>query len=184
MDYSNFFTNERINTGVDLMLHGVILFLFLTVFFLLYVSKLSRKTINNELENMIKSGVNNAFESLPKDQNDKLKAEIKTFPFDVLKKNYTGLDGYEVINNSWLTELLIVTNIFLFVIFNFMVFILKNVCNIDIHMTEIIKINVLTFLLIGGVEFAFFKFVASDYAPTSPSLMITSIMNDIKNYLT
>jgi len=49
MNSIEFSSNSSINTGVDLLLHGVILFVFLSTFFLLYVSKLSKQTLSNEL---------------------------------------------------------------------------------------------------------------------------------------
>jgi len=173
---------NKINIIADMGVHALILFTLLTCFFLLYVIKLTKHEMTKELINMIDTSIpkilNEGKGMLDKD----ILNSIKQIPFQKIKINYNKPDKYQDLNNSWLTETMILTNISLFIIITGTIMIMTLVCGSSIPIGEIIKINILTFIFIAVVEYLFFTRVALHYVPAPPSLMITSIIDDLKKY--
>ncbi len=175
---------EKINITTDLGIHALILFALLTTFFLLYVSKLTKSELNNQLSDLINNNIQNELteyknkfgikELLPKNTIDPI--------LNKLKLSYNKPDNYQDLNNNWVKETLILSNLFLLILIVGFVLILSYTCNLKINIKEILKINILTIIGIGIVEYLFFTRVALNYVPTKPSLMVSTIFDNLKNY--
>ncbi len=173
---------NKINIGIDMGVHALILFTILTSFFLLYITKLTRKEISNQVGNLIEDSVPKIIQNGKKELGPDFIAILKEIPYEKLKKEYSGPDEYQELNNSWLKEIIILTNIGLFILVTGTIMILSFLCNSNINIVEILKLNLITFTFVGMVEYLFFTNVALKFVPTPPSLMLTSIIDNLRNY--
>ncbi len=173
---------HKLNLTVDLAVHGLILFSFLTTFFLMYISKIEKTAMSTQLNGFINSGIKETIADARKKHGPVVDSALNMIPYNSLNANYNMPDPYTQINNSWLTETLILTNSFIFIFVVGMVLLLKKVCGAEIDMFEIMKLNVITFTCVGIIEYLFFTKVALNYVPVLPSSMITTMMGTIKNY--
>ena len=172
----------KINIISDLGLHALILFTFLTSFFLMYVSKLTVNELQNQLSSIIENDFGNLIRDNKKKYGNLINGPLNLIPYKRLKEFYSKQDKFQKMNNSWVTESLIMTNLFLFILVVGSIFLMSYICDININILEIIQINIFTFLGIGIVEYLFFTRVALDYVPTSPSLLFNSIISNTKKY--
>ena len=163
--------------AVDMFLHGFILFMFLTIFFLLYVSKLSTSALQSEIDNAISSG----FQEL-KTQNNTSLSNLP-LPYTQLETYYSAPDEYKELNNKWVQNMLIVVNVALFIMLLLIILIPMFLCDIKINIGGIILSNLVTFICIGLIEYLFFTHIALKYVPTPPSLLTSTILTSLKNYV-
>jgi hypothetical protein len=172
----------KINIISDLGIHALILFTFLTSFFLMYVSKLSVYELREQLSNIIEKDLGNVIRENKHKYQDLLSTPLNVIPYTKLKSYYNKEDSFQSLNNKWLKESLLITNFSLFIIVVGSIFLISNICNIELDVKELLILNTLTFMGIGVVEYLFFTHVALDYVPTPPSLLIDTIINNTKNY--
>jgi hypothetical protein len=172
----------KINIISDLGVHALILFTFLTSFFLLYVSKLSVNELKEQLSNLIENDLGQMIRENKNKHKNLLEGPLNMLPYKKLKEYYSKKDPFQEMNNSWLKESLIITNLSLFIIVIGSIFLISYICSLKVDIMELIQINVLTFLGIGIVEYLFFTRVALNYVPTPPSLLLDTIINNTKNY--
>jgi hypothetical protein len=99
-----------------------------------------------------------------------------------MKNNYNKQSLLQTTNNNWLKRDLLICNMAFFVIVAGAMLLIRKVCSLDLDVKEVLKINAYIFICIAIVEFIFFTEVGLKYIPAPPSLMITSIINDIKQY--
>lgn len=204
----------------NILLHVVILFTILSIFFTKYVCKVSSNIINQEIKNIINDGVkklpveiNNTlvenitlqsssieqFENVEDNSNkseliDKIKQTYdvindlknkeniaKTIPYDYYVDLFSKEDITRQSINDEIFFYIKFTNILLIVfLISFLFYLVNNnLLNID-QIKHICLENILTFILVGIVEFLFFTNVAIKYIPTYPSLMFTSFYEDLK----
>jgi hypothetical protein len=172
----------KINIISDLGVHALILFTFLTSFFLMYVSKLSVEELKGQLNNIIENDLGQMIRENKEKYKELLSQPLNMIPYNKLKTYYSKEDPFQKMNNSWLKESLLITNFGLFIIVIGSIFLISNICTLKIDIMDLIKINVLTFLGIGIVEYLFFTRVALNYVPTPPSLLLDTIIRNTKNY--
>ena len=174
--------SDRLNITVDLAVHGLILFSFLTTFFLMYISKIEKDAMTKELNNAIDNGVKGIITDARQKYGNDVDLALDTIPFNSLLKNYTSPDAFSQANNAWLKEMLLVVNGMIFVMVVGGVMLLKKVCGQEIHVAELLKVNAITFACVGVIEYLFFTRVALNYVPTLPSTMVNTILGTSKKY--
>ncbi len=181
-------SEHNIALTTDLFVHGLILFTFLTAFFLFYVSKLTihalqkqlSRTIDKDLGKVIRENVQNAKNAKNSDP-----MSVFTFdaiPYDKLKKYFSKPDPIQVINNEWLKKMLIAINILLFAFLVIGIILIKMICKIDLDLKEILTLNAVTFIGIGIVEYIFFTNIVLKFIPTEPSLIINTMIETTKKH--
>lgn len=173
---------DKTNLAVDLGIHALILFTILTCFFLMYVSKITKEALNRNLGDLIEKNTESIAKKTKELGGPQIHLLAKTLPFEHIKSAYNKPDKMQMNNNNWLKYSLIITNLSLFIMITGSIMILSYTCNSDIHLEEIIKLNLYTFILVGIIEYLFFTKVALKWIPTPPSLMITTIVNNMKKY--
>jgi hypothetical protein len=173
---------ERLNLISDIGLHAMILFIFLTAFFLLFISKMEVSALEGQLGGLINNDIGNYMQQIKSEYGEDSLKFLNILPFDTLLKNYSTPDPYQVNNNNWLVKSLIITNVLLFVIIIGSIIMLKLVCNYDVNIREIVFLNAITFMFVGGIEYMFFTKVGLKYVPAPPSLMMDTIFGNVKKY--
>lgn len=159
---------------ISILVHVLILFTFLSLFFFFFVSKIEERTFQNEMGDMIDDNMKKI-----------LTPDIKNYLSQytpVLQKVqslYSEPDRYVQENNRWIKISAIFVVVFLLsIITTILIF----QCS-HISMGGIISENIVTFLCIGIVEYWFFTNIAIKWIPTSPSLMIDKMFSSITDNL-
>lgn len=173
-------TNKTI-FGINITLHVTILFAFLSIFFVMYVSKLEQNAINGQLQDQINNAVVNGLQQ--NDKYDTAKHALGLLPLDTLSKLYQGQDPTVTAYNSMLFTIIIVVNVAMLLMVIVTYGIMHYICDQCPPIQHLIMENAVIFACVGIVEYLFFTKIAINYVPTTPSLMINSIFSDLKKYL-
>jgi hypothetical protein len=165
---------------VDLVLHILILFTFLTVFFFVKVSKMTETTLNNELASLVDENMKETLDNLSEEQKEVLKSAIKPLNLQSLMNYYKNPDLVMKVNNNWClaTSVIIIIGIFLLFLSSFVI--LRYVSGKDINILHLIGENVVVFTLIGVVEMLFFYNIGVKYIPVLPSKNIITVIETLK----
>ena len=162
--------NDKIVFGVDIMIHVLILFTIIGVFFMTYTSKLEQKAINGQMEDAISKGL------------DKIKKKTVEGDEQIIanvKRRLSKPNAASTTNNTWLFKSIIQTNVFLLLLSVTTIYLIKYQCNMCFDLTHILLMNVITFSFIGIVEYLFFVNVGLKYIPSKPSTISTTVFDHL-----
>lgn len=176
---SNYITNLSLNVAT----HVLILFLFLSCFFILYVSKIEQNAFETELNTAISANLNNAFNNLNQNQKTQLKTTLKTIPFDGIEKLYKGQSQEIIINNQWLFRVIVVINVAIILCIIAIATSLMYTCDPCLPIKEILMENAIIFAFVGMIEYMFFTRIALNYAPILPSTMTNTFLTSLQSNL-
>lgn len=168
-----------ISLFINCLIHILILFTILTVFFIVYISKLEKKTFQNEIGKVI----NEQFDKMSEKDKNNIKPYLKDYNLNKAKELFSEPDPTMSVNNKWLLNLAytIITCLFLFTI----IFIscLYFSCKMCINIKEILIENIVIFSLVGIIEICFFLYIASQYIPVAPSVLTSTMIERLqKNF--
>jgi Ca2+/Na+ antiporter len=174
---------STIELNLDIAIHVLILFTFLTIFFFTYISKLEKDNLDKLTSDMITNNTKNILDNIQKyskeykynvnwkDINDKANDILS-----IKDKTQINIDN----NNKTLLTTSIIVIVVLFFVITAIVLYIKYVLKININITHILTMNAIIFGLTGLVEFLFFTFVASKYIPVTPDTVSNTILDRIK----
>jgi len=171
--------NLDINFGVNMGVHSLFLFSFLSAFFVFYISKISKNAIEDELENNIQSALGDQLVNLP----DAAKSSLRTLPFNQLKKMYSRPEKAMEVNNTWLFKTILLVNVMLWAMLIFVIILLKTSCRKELNIMHILLENGIAFSFIGLVEYLFFTKIALKFIPVNPSVIPKEFINSLKTSL-
>lgn len=163
---------------MNIGLHIIILFSFLTLFFFFFISKKEKQGVSDE----VKSSVSEATVSIL----DKIHSNEKKYKiFNVdWEKVYKGADQMEqsshnveqfIVNNNRKLKVIsigVIIGCFILLVAFFLYF--RFYRKFKLPYGEIITSNVIAFTFVAGVEYLFFSYIASKYSPIFPSLIVSS----------
>lgn len=177
-----------VSTNADYILnisvHVLILFTFLTIFFFVYVSKLSSDSINNALTHTIRTQMDTMLNKL-----DELDTKIQKYdiPWKDIDKMAIDIsdkaqdDLPEIIaNNKKLKIQSFYMITFLFVVLIGIICYYKFYKKVDINLKYILVENLIFFIFIGIIEALFFIKIASKYIPVTPDFVSTTLLDRLK----
>ena len=187
-----FSTNNELIQGkyfLNIAIHVTILFTILANLFILYISKLSSKLLNNHLISII----NKSFKDTNKELEIYIKANnlnnnnyinnyINNFDYNYYEKLYSKQDITRELVNKQVVNNIIHVNILLIIItilFGITLILTKNINYKDIK--ELILENVISFTIIGIIEYLFFTNIAFKYVPSPPSHIIKNLFTNLQN---
>jgi ABC-type multidrug transport system fused ATPase/permease subunit len=174
---------NSINFSINIAVHVFILFAFLSAFFIFYVSHLAKTTFEDELQSIIKQNMTDSINKLSVAERDYLRGAIQSMPIDTLQRLYSQPSAEVDTFNQWLFKVIIMLNIFMFLIISVAVIMLYTSCDQCVPIKHILIDNAVIFSLIGAVEYLFFTRVAIKYIPVMPSVMITSFFDSLSKQL-
>lgn len=163
--------------SMNVLIHVIILFSFLSMFFFAFVSKVEEKAFKNELGDMIEENLNKVIMN---------NQEVKPYLHDIspsLKKInvlYQDDDRFTLERNILVKFSAIFTVLVLLSIFITIVATLAFGCDRKVSLKHLIIENIIIFILIGMVEYMFFTRIAIKFVPTTPSLMVNTLINTLK----
>lgn len=174
---------STIELNLDIAIHVLILFTFLTIFFFTYISKLEKLNLDNITTGIINTNTNQALDNLNKySKQYKYNIDWKaindkaTQLLSVTDKTQKDIEN----NNNILLRNSIIVICILFLIITGIILYLKYVLRININVSHILIMNLVIFSLTGLIEFLFFTFVASKYIPVTPDTISNTILDRIK----
>jgi len=176
-------TSSNFEFGINVTFHVLILFTFLTVFFLLFISKLAKSSFENQIGDLIDSNFDKAFYNLDESSKRKLYMILDKSQLDKLREKYNQPSDYVKEHNKWITISAIAISVVGVLGLIMILYLIYNSCGKCVPLTHIITENIITFIFIGLVEYLFFVNVAFKFVPASPSLLTNSLINKFKSSL-
>lgn len=157
-----------IDYSVDCLLHVLILFTVLTLFYKLYIGKAETEAFQHEFERLIDSKLS-ANTDLKRIMSSAVgKHLVKTKNYAALEGLYAEPEGGVRANNTWLFRAAGLASLGM----AGMIACLVAAAPGRVPFMSILGHNLVTFALVGVVEILFFVHIISKYAPAPPSLMI------------
>lgn len=172
--------------SLNMGLHVFILFTFLTIFFFAYISKISKKTIQGALDDVIDKQIGN-FMTQVDNWDNKLNPDMQHIKWKEVDKlaqkiidNAKG-DLPEIKENNkrlLINSMVMIGSLLLLLIGMYVYF--RFFKGYDVHVRQIFMENLVIFAFIGLIEFEFFTHIASKYIPVTPDFVTTTILERIK----
>lgn len=170
---------HKIKFKINIVIHMIILFTILTVFFFNYISKISTSTFQSEIQNIISQNIEQAITNETKEKIKALNPVVIPYLNNIIEETKEPSE-YVIEHNRWLK--LVAFSFILISIFGtaLIIYIYNKSCNIHIPIWHILLENLITFIFVGLVEFLFFTNIALKFVPAPPSLLISSFINKFK----
>lgn len=170
--------------GTDIAMHVIILFTFLSLFYMYYISELSKKSFDREISKNIDKFVKKAIEETDITEIENSKYLLKHIPFENFAILFEEPSQTTTLQNKWLFNSLTASIIVMWLMLFGFIFLVKGKCGKEIGneitVVNLIKNNITTFLFIGLVEYMFFTNVAVKFIPVVPSTLTNSFFDEIK----
>lgn len=165
-----------VNAGI----HTLILFIFLTILFFTYISKLTESHVNEEVEQMVRANLNPLlWELYLADVNGDIPWTLVSQGCVLLETQYVGETKEVKQSNANLLDGVIFAIIGLFlVVVALAVYWYK--AGYELGLKLLLLENAAIFMMVGMVELFFFQNVAAKYIPVLPSDVITDLLERIK----
>lgn len=167
--------------GLNVTIHIVILFSFLSLFFFLFVSKIEAQAFQQEIGNLIDKNVQSTLEANKQSVLPVLKNYVPVLQ-DISKLN-SGPNIASVKQNILIKFSAVFTILLLLSICISIILTLTMDCGKNVPLKEILLENTFTFLFVGVIEFIFFTKIAIHYVPAPPTLMLKTIISTLKESL-
>ena len=174
-------SSHILTLAFDIGVHVSILFLILSIFFILIVSKLSKKAINKEITKSIDKYLETPLKEQVKSTG--LHANMSNTDVMTVGKLYAREDLTVKTNNDWVFNTIIFVNIVLIIILLLSIILIRYNCNICVPIKNILISNIIIFSLVGIVEYLFFTHIALKFVPVKPSVMTLSFIENLKEQL-
>lgn len=165
--------------AINMAMHSLILFSFLSVFFIQYISKLASKTFNHELAEIMESVLGGPIREAKKIP--LVQEVLDTLPLDKLQQVYGKQDKAVQSHNDGLFTSILISNILLWGMLIIVILLINYSCGKNIDIKSIAVENGLTFMFIGVVEYLFFSLIAFKFVPVEPSFISQQMLEKVKN---
>ena len=169
---------------LNISLHVLILFVFLSVFFFQYASKLASDSINSALGSVIDTQVDKLLDIVEEVDNMTTKYDIDWQEVDKLAKNVeeSSEDDLPEIEktNKQLKKIAMIMSIVLLSIFVSFYVYFRFIKGLKVSLTSVIIENLIFFSFIGVIEYLFFVKIAAKYVPVTPDFVSTTLLDRVK----
>jgi len=184
-------TNNELIQGkyfLNIAIHVTILFTILGNLFILYISKLSSESLNNHLISTVDASFKDTSKTIENYiksnnlNNNNVSNYINNIDYNYYKKLYATQDTTRQLVNQQVVNKIIHVNILLIIItilFSITLLITKNINYEDIK--DLLFENVISFTIIGIIEYLFFTNIALYYVPTPPSHILKNLFTNLQN---
>jgi uncharacterized membrane protein YqhA len=173
--------SDDLTFTINVVVHVLILFTFLTMFFVFFVSKLTKEMFEKEISHLIGDNVGDLVDKLDEETKQNLKLFTKVIPLDKLVKKFEEPSEYVLEHNRWVNLSAIAIAIVGVVVLGLVLYILYNTCGQCVPLRHILMENAIVFACVGVVEYLFFTRIALKFVPAPPSLLVSSLINKFKN---
>ncbi len=172
----------NVNLIINVIVHSLILFIFLSTFFFLFISKKEKESLDYQVDNLCKNRIPEVLKII--DDNDKNRIInwnlISQKAQEEIKIDDLNIDNYIQTNNNTLVYISIIIGFSLLLLCILFYVYYKYILNEEVHLSYLIKENIVVFIFIGAIEFLFFKNIASKYIPIFPVEISATLLDRIK----
>ncbi len=171
---------EVLTTFLNVVLHVFILWTLLIAFFFVYISKVIRESMQNQIGGQIDDAMDKSFDEIPDVQKLRLKIVLQNMPLDEMIEVFSQETDAVTVNNRWLMIVSALISLFLILSFVIILVVLKYSSPTKVSASHILMENAIVFTIIGAVEFIFFMYIALKFIPVLPSVATTTIIERLK----
>jgi len=164
--------------AINMAMHSLILFSFLSIFFLYYITTLAKNAFNQEITHLMNDGLEKPIEELK--SNPYVKQVLNVIPSEKLLALYSREDKAVIMHNNGLANTVFMTNALLWGMLIIVIIIIKYSCGKKVHVKEVVIENLITFTFVGIVEFMFFKHIAFKFIPVAPSFISQQFLEKVQ----
>jgi hypothetical protein len=182
------FTGAQATQGLNIGLHVAILFGFLALFFFLYLAKLERTTVQNELNSIVEDQTGTMLTTID-DWSTHSRPPVpinwKSIDDAAKKLEVNSQDETPEISrtNNKIRTVAVIVSVLLFVVVISAWLVAKFALKLDINTKRILYENLIIFCFIGLIEYLFYTEIAFKYIPTTPDLAAKTILDRVKSHL-
>ena len=162
---------------LNMAVHSLILFTFLSAFFAFFVAKLSEDAFKDEVNKLIDEGLHPIVSSMNDSQTTK--GMLHILPLDQMEKNFSAKDKTVAAKNQGIINSMWTVNIVLWIGLIVAVMIASMMYDLDIK--HVLIENAATFAIIGIAEYLFFTKIALKFIPVEPSFITKQMMDKVKS---
>lgn len=176
--------NTQASNVVNITLHILILFTFLTIFFFTFLRKVEESNINDVTSNLVESQTINTLNFLKANKKylpKTISNETLNDVADEMEKESKIPSSYIENNNINLVYLSIIMISIIIVILLSMIAYFIFYKNYDIGLKHILVENLVIFSIAGIIEFLFFTQIALKYIPVTPDKASGSVLDGVKD---
>ncbi len=172
---------DTVNVLINVIIHCLILFVFLSLFFFLYIAKREQEALNDQSQQICKR-IPYILDILKEqDKNNYINWQIvRQKSQEELNTDDLDINDYIVKNNTELKYVSIIIGVSLLILAILIYIYYKYIVGKYVDIGYIIKENIIIFIFIGIIEFLFFKNIASKYIPIFPFEISNTILTRIK----
>jgi len=178
-------TGEKTILAVNALFHSAILFTFLSVFYMVYGSKIETKVSNKKFAGLMSKNIGKMLNEANRKSGGELKRGMAFLNpvWGILEKDYQKPDPTVKTYNTWLFRSATMLASFMLVSLGIILIVLKMSCGQcpTSFIWDIVAENAVIFSAVGAVEYMFFKNVALKMIPAPPSLMVNEVVKKIKD---
>jgi len=165
--------------SLNIILHMLILFTFLSLLFFTFISKVEEKAFKNEIEDLLERTITSVLEG---NKDVALPAIDEVRPVLKYVENiYSNPSRESLKQNIMIKFMSVFTALLLLTTFASIAFTAIAECKHSVPLGRLILENVIIFSFVGVVEYLFFVNIAMKYIPAPPSLLIKTIINRVKD---
>lgn len=176
--------SPKFELGLNIITHVLVLFTALTLLFLLVVSKTETDALQGETISAIETHLRTALQKADVQTNGQLKTDLRLLApaLSTIKATVNKPDQATVeYNRGLFRNAYLIMGIFAAVLLTMTLTMGYGAGVPTWHMLAIVLVsNLFVFIIIGGVEYMFFKHVAVHYVPTKPSLLTDTVLDSFK----
>ncbi len=179
--------SKSISLGINIIIHMLILFAFLTVLYFFLIAPLEKKSFNDEISAQVKDNITKQLKQMKENIDPEISDEINNivnyksdsgvYAIDELIEYYSFESPDIKEHNNWITSIAI--SVIFILTLGLIIYLntLSNTCNKQTGIISIVKENIITFIFIGLAEYLFFTEIAFKYVPAPPSVLVKSLLN-------
>lgn len=177
--------NSSASYNINITLHVLILFTFLTTFFFTFLSKVEEKNVNNVMSSLVEDQTTHTL-NLIKSNKDKIPGitlsndNLTIVANNMEKSSKTPIKSISE-NNKKLKKISIIMISCIFIFLIGLIIYYKVYKQYDIGFSHILLENLIIFSFAGIIEYLFFTNVAVKYIPVTPDVATSSILDGIKD---
>lgn len=181
-------SEKQANYIIDVNIHVIILFTFLSLFFFKYIAVITETQIDRTTSNLIEKNISTSFDTILqniKDQAPGIDIDDQNFWNKVksigtkISEDATGKDPKVTqINKKLVVRALFIVTILLIILVIMILYCYIN--QIPIHFLTIIVNNLVLFIFIAVMEYTFFTYIAKNYRASAPDDMTNTLYTEIQ----
>lgn len=167
--------------SLNIILHMLILFTFLSIFFFRFISKVEEDIFKSSIGDLLEDAINKAVQNNKTDLIPIIQ-EIKPV-LQYVQVQYASPERATLKQNIMVKFMAAFTVLLLLCMFITIVLTSTIECGHSVPLGRLVLENIIIFLFVGLFEFIFFVNIAMKYIPAPPSLLMKTIIESVNKRL-